>query len=1264
MKKTNIFFACALVAIASLFALSCQREEMMPTDKQQEEEVVSASGKQITITATIPDNPESRVAFEQATGKVKLTWETNDKIIVVDEANVMDKQTFTLSSGAGETTATFTGTEPANTNSTYTIFYAGNTEAYTTTDAVNNKSYADQVQVGNGNTDHLAFTAMLTGVDAYDHFVFSADWASSHSGNLVINSIYKFYFKLPAAVTSVSEVRLNAPAAIFYTTNSNGSTTSEIGVSLLGVDVSTSEQVLTAYAMASDETVSMAAATYTVTVVGTSNSWVKQFTTASAGTFGGGKTHVIQLNDSNWAELPGKGTESAPFLLDTPEELQMISPLLVINGAKRYFKMGGDITFDATKSAAYVPVANFFNAEFDGNKASYAIKSYTGSKPLFTSVASGAKVHDVSLDSNCNLTIASPAPDAKHAPLVGTNSGDVKDCNSSAAVTINNIQDVTTASQYYGGLVAHNVGGTIDGCTVQNSISCSQTGQTITTNPTYIGGVAGLVDEGTINNCEFTGDITISDGNTYGGITANDLYFYVGGITGRVEKGRITYCTAGINGTPKAIDLRGKMVPAIGGIVGWEVTATDSEISNCKNYMSLSFASDGARANTTPCRIGGIASRSAAAISKSNNYGSISSTCNSTTLNLGGIVAEGANVSDCTNESSGTISRSNADQTADQANRYMYIGGIMGQPQAACDIKDCTNHGSVTNNVIGTATNSTLDMGGILGSAAKQVDVSGCTNDAEIKFDNDNASAVASARNAIGGIVGNVTTANTTVTGSSNSGKVWCKYNASGSYGPTSIGGIIGHASAAFSVTNCSNLVSEGSMILCQNAGVAAAMTIDLGGIVGCAEGKATISGKKEGAAATNTQEVKMDNDNASAVAIARTSLGGIVGYSSVAESSVSSCGNTGKIWINNNTAGSYGLMSVGGTVGHTAASSTVQDCTNSGEILCQNPGAAITAYVDLGGIVGYAEATITIKGTTADATLNSGPVTVAQASSAILYARNTEGGILGYGKGNNTKITNCKNSAKIYCNLTGVTANNRPSYTGGIVGLLASLAYTNDAASGLSALSGVEIGNCNNTGEVNSSNYNNRAGNKTAPFAGGIAGLISAKSDSKASIHDCSVGSQTIYAYRAAACGGIIAYANLCTLKDNTCAANMSGMNASVVGVGGIIGRMFDSSMEDCTFSGKIAKAKNIGGLVYSMNEQTTGSSISGCKVNGAELTTGTATDKTAAAVLISVADDKTNTISDCGVKGTLDSATITLESNMITTNGGATVTGTYLIP
>ena len=37
--------------------------------------------------------------------------------------------------------------------------------------------------------------------------------------------------------------------------------------------------------------------------------------------------------------------------------------------------------------------------------------------------------------------------------------------------------------------------------------------------------------------------------------------------------------------------------------------------------------------------------------------------------------------------------------------------------------------------------------------------------------------------------------------------------------------------------------------------------------------------------------------------------------------------------------------------------------------------------------------------------------------------------------------------------------------------------------------------------------------------------------------------------------------------------------------------------------------------------------------------------------------------TITDCGVKGTLNGAAITLESSMIATDGGATISGTYVI-
>ena len=586
------------------------------------------------------------------------------------------------------------------------------------------------------------------------------------------------------------------------------------------------------------------------------------------------------------------------------------------------------------------------------------------------------------------------------------------------------------------------------------------------------------------------------------------------------------------------------MVPAIGGIVGWNVSAADSQISgNCKNYMSLSFASNGTRANTTPCRIGGIAARTVAPVSNCDNYGAISSTCNSTTLELGGIAGEssGAKISGCTNHSGGSITRSNANQTTDQANRYIYLGGAVGTLNGATDIENCTNNAAITCNVIGTSSATTVDMGGILGgSGSSQVDISGSTNDGEIKFDNDNASAAAITRKAIGGILGNASTTGTTVTG----------------------------------------------------------------------------------------------------------------------------CGNSGKVWSNNNTEGICGTLSIGGTIGHTAASSTVTDCTNSGQILCQNLGNNINAYVDLGGIVGLAEAAITITATSADGTLNSGKVMVDGTGSAIVYARNTQGGILGYGKANNIKIKYCKNTAEINCTLN-TSGKNRPAYTGGIVGILANLSYTDNAASGLSALTGLEIGNCNDTGKIYSADYSNAAGNKNSAFAGGIAGLVSGNTSSMASIHDCTVGTNQVYVYRGTG-GGVIAYANCCSLEDITCSANMSGMNANVNGVGGIVGRLFDGSMTNCTFSGQIAKALKIGGLAYTLSDQNTnaGSSITNCKVDGATLTTGTNASATAAAVLVSITDNKTNTISNCGVKGTLDGAGITLSSNMITTDGGATVSGTYLIP
>ncbi len=650
---------------------------------------------------------------------------------------------------------------------------------------------------------------------------------------------------------------------------------------------------------------------------------------------------------------------------------------------------------------------NYFNGVFNGN--GHTISGLEATVPVFAYTGGGGVVKDLILSSTCSYTVGTSSG-ANHGALVGRNKGTVKDCTSNAAVIINNIQDMNTAAQYYGGLVGYNPGGTIDGCTVTGNITCSQTGQTITAaNTASIGGIVGYQssDGGTINNCTFEGDITVSDGETYGGITAESKNFYLGGILAYGNKAAIINCTAGIDGTPKAIDARGVFVPSIGGIVGWIANAASSEVTGCYNYMSLSFASNGARANTTPCRIGGIAARSAASISSSQNFGAIASTCNSTSLYLAGIVAEGVGIDHCVNNATGTVTRTNADQTANQANRYMYIGGIMGTNLAACDVTDCTNNAAVLSNAIGTATQTTIDISGIVASAG----------------------------------------------------------------------------------TNQIDIIS----------------------------------------------------------------------------------------------------------------------CENNGTVTLTNSGTTVTTRLTVAGVLGYCAVA-------------------------------------------NTTIESCDNKAQIYCN-SQQSAAGRVSYSGGIVGLMGTLA---------AGVEGLEINNCTNSARVWNRSYNNTVTPASStPFGGGIVGAIIGTSSSKANVHDCSTAGGDVVELRGY-CGGIAGYAQDATIKDNTVAQVMTGSNANSQGAGGLVGWAVSTAISACSTSASINTVKNIGGLVAKLD---TGSSIENCEVNGATLTNGTNGAATAAAVLVSDAADGV-TITGCGIKGTLNSAAITLSSNMITTDGGATVTGTYLLP
>ena len=674
-----------------------------------------------------------------------------------------------------------------------------------------------------------------------------------------------------------------------------------------------------------------------------------------------------------------------------------------------YIALGGlfratvtaDIAFDATSSDAFNIIGgigtnddgnggtNYFNGVFDGNN--HTISGLEATVPVFAYTGGAGTVKNLTLSSTCSYTVGTSSGQ-NHGALVGRNKGTVKDCTSNANVIINNIQDMNTAAQYYGGLIGYNPGGTVDGCTVTGNITCSQTGQTITANSASIGGIVGYQssDGGTINNCTFEGNITVSDATTYGGISATKINFYLGGILAYGSKAAITDCTAGIDGTPKAIDARGVFVPAIGGIVGWIANAASSEVSGCYNYMSLSFASNGARANTTPCRIGGIAARSAASISSSQNFGAIASTCNSTSLYLAGIVAEGAGIDQCVNNATGTITRTNADQTTDQANRYMYIGGIMGANLAACDVTDCTNDAAVLSNAIGTATQTTIDISGIVASAGttddpKQIDIVSCENNGAITLTNNGA--VLTTRLTVAGILGYCAAANTTIKSCDNKAQILCdsQQNKAGRVSYSGgIAGLMGTLAAGvdgLEIDNCTNSARVWNRSY-NNTVTPASSTPFGGGIVGAIVG--TVGSKANvhdcstsggdvvelrgycGGIAGYTQDATI-NDNTVAQAMTGSNknsqgAGGLVGWA--VSTAISGCSTSASI---------NQVKNIGGLVAKLDTGSSIEDCNVNGATLTTGTSSATAAAV----LVSDAASGTTITNCGVKGTINSSAITL-----------------------------------------------------------------------------------------------------------------------------------------------------------------------------------------------------------------------------------------------------------------------------------------------
>lgn len=511
-----------MFALASAVALS-----VISCAKESEDHVDDGTKNKITITASLPDELVTKVKFEAGATVIKPSWEQTDVIRIISETG--KSETYSIKEINGMT-ATFEGNELEGTS--FTAIYPGD---YESVEALGKRSYAGQVQTGNGSTAHLQLNAMATGLSDISNISFADAGAK-------LNGAVKLYVKLPEYVTSPTEVSLSAASDIFFTDNAGSAKSSSLGLSLENVDIS-ANHIFTAYLMSSWTEASVEAGTeLTLTVKAEGVSIKKSFTVEKSVNLAGGHLNTIQLNAENWnTVLEGAGTESDPYRLSTTRDLLAMKPALV-GGQMTYFKLMNDIDMSSIENWEPLNPDSPYDLGIVFDGGGHSLKNLKSKEKVYSSFFGV-------LYGNCH---------------------NVKFVDA----------EIVSASNSGAGIIGGYIGtggkpAIVSGVEASGTITCNGKGQSV-------GGLGGNAREATIENC--TVNVTVSnpmgDGSNRtasGGIVGKTIDSAVK-IKNCVVRG-IVEITKGVNNT------------YTGGIVGWQ-SAAGAEITGCEVYATVKSAGE------------------------------------------------------------------------------------------------------------------------------------------------------------------------------------------------------------------------------------------------------------------------------------------------------------------------------------------------------------------------------------------------------------------------------------------------------------------------------------------------------------------------------------------------------------------------------------------------------------------------------------------------------------------------------------------------
>ncbi|MBQ3722331.1 MAG: hypothetical protein II851_01340 [Bacteroidales bacterium] len=511
-----------IALMAGLAALSCNREMVQELPAPQDSQDL------ITIRVTIPDSePLSRAGAHNG---FSWYWSEGDRLTVVSEEDV---QVFTIKEGFTSKYAEFVGKAVAG--NSFTILYPN--------EKAGSLDWSKQVQKGNNSYDHLQYAASLNGVDDYTSFTFSPEWAEAHGGTLQQTGVLKMVLTLPDSVSTVSHVSIASESPLFY--KGNG----EAKVSKLELDLTDAtlgnDHILTSWMTTSwNEAVVVADDALVVSVKTDKNNIEKEVAFTRESTLMSGKVNVFAPDGKGWV-LPshyasGKGTESKPWIIVTPEQMSYIKDDLAA-GEIRYFQLGADIDMTGIDWDP-LNAASPYDKQIDFDGAGHTISNFScsaASYPSFFGVLYG-KCHDVKF---VNATINASS---KGCGILGGYGGTTdKPCEVSRV----HVQGTVTST------AGNNVGG-LFGTARECTITACSADVVIDSKGQLCGGLIGA-DAGlgvTIRDCWTSGTLS-STSSICGGIagdivaTGSSIYtsystmsvttqFIYGGIVGRAVAGQ------------------------------------------------------------------------------------------------------------------------------------------------------------------------------------------------------------------------------------------------------------------------------------------------------------------------------------------------------------------------------------------------------------------------------------------------------------------------------------------------------------------------------------------------------------------------------------------------------------------------------------------------------------------------------------------------------------------------------------------------------